>query len=224
RLGETGPTSVPMNEFEKDVYDALTANGIPLVPQYGVSKYRIDFAAVHPKRPGRYVLAIECDGASYHSEPTARDRDRLRQEHLEALGWRFHRIWSTDWFMNRQAEIQRAVQAYWAAVRACDEERQVGGPAAAEVVQCSEKVAHPASRPGAGERGPRPNIPLRQHITEYSAAELDSLMRWLLSDGRPHTDQELIRAAMEELGFRRRGKRIDEALKRALERVRRNMV
>ena len=44
------------------------------------------------------VLAIECDGARYHSSPTARDRDRLRQDHLERLGWRFHRIWSTDWF------------------------------------------------------------------------------------------------------------------------------
>ena len=213
-----------MNEFEKDVYDALTANGIPLVPQYGVSKYRIDFAAVHPKQPGRYVLAIECDGASYHSEPTARDRDRLRQEHLEALGWRFHRIWSTDWFMNRQAEIERAVQAYWGAVRACDEERRVGEPATGEAVGRAGG-RNPSGEPAGGRRaGTVPNIPLRQHITEYSAAELDSLMRWLLSDGRPHTDQELIRAAMEELGFRRRGKRIDEALKRALERVRRNMV
>lgn len=126
--------------------------------------------------------------------------------------------------MNRQAEIERAVQAYWGAVRACDEERRVGEPATGEAVGHAAEGTRPASRPGAGERGPRPNIPLRQHITEYSAAELDSLMRWLLSDGRPHTDQELIRAAMEELGFRRRGKRIDEALKRALERVRRNMV
>ena len=53
------------------------------------------------------VLAIECDGASYHSSQTARDRDRLRQEQLERLGWRFHRIWSTDWFADPAGEVQR---------------------------------------------------------------------------------------------------------------------
>ena len=65
--------------------------------QYGASGYPIDFAAKHPTQPGRMVLAIECDGAAYHSSRSARDRDRLRQEPLERLGWRFHRIWSQDW-------------------------------------------------------------------------------------------------------------------------------
>jgi REase_MTES_1575/AAA domain len=92
-LGDTGRSNVPINAFEADVLDALTSRGIHLIPQWGASKYRIDFVAQHPERPGRFVLAIECDGASYHSAPTARDRDRLRQQHLEALGWKFHRIW-----------------------------------------------------------------------------------------------------------------------------------
>lgn len=63
--------------------DTLERAGIPLCPQYGSSGFRIDFAAKHPTQPGRMVLAIECDGASYHSSDTARDRDRLRQEHLQ---------------------------------------------------------------------------------------------------------------------------------------------
>jgi very-short-patch-repair endonuclease len=59
----------------------------------GASRFRIDMVAEHPTKPERYVLAIECDGATYHSSYTARDRDRLRQQQLENLGWRFHRIW-----------------------------------------------------------------------------------------------------------------------------------
>jgi len=93
-LGDTTKAKPALNPFERDVRDRLTATGIPLVPQYGCSGYWIDFAAQHPTTPGRMVLAIECDGASYHSSPTARDRDRLRQQHLEQLGWTFHRIWS----------------------------------------------------------------------------------------------------------------------------------
>ncbi len=115
-LGDTRHSNVPLNPFEADIYDALTAKGIPLLPQWGVSEYRIDLVAQHPQQPGRFVLAIECDGASYHSLPTARERDRLRQQQLEALGWRFHRIWSIDWFMRREEEIERAVAAFKAAV------------------------------------------------------------------------------------------------------------
>src|SRR5262249_20171108 len=109
-----------LNPFEADVRDALEARGIRTRPQFGASRYRIDMVAMHPARPGRPVLAIECDGASYHSSATARDRDRLRQAHLHRLGWRVHRIWSTEWFYNRQPETERAVSADAEAVRPAD--------------------------------------------------------------------------------------------------------
>jgi very-short-patch-repair endonuclease len=111
-LGDGAKTDVPLNAFEADVSDALQAIGIGTAPQWGASRYRIDLVARHPSRPGRVVLAIECDGATYHSAPTARDRDRLRQQHLEALGWRFHRIWSTDWFNRREQELARVRRAF----------------------------------------------------------------------------------------------------------------
>ena len=56
------------------------------------------------------MLGIECDGASYHSGRSARDRDRLRQEILVNQGWRIHRVWSTDWFKSRNAEIKRLLK------------------------------------------------------------------------------------------------------------------
>src|SRR5262249_17404088 len=46
----------------------------------------------------------------YHSGRSARDRDRLRQEILENQGWKMHRIWSTDWFKSRNAEIGRLIK------------------------------------------------------------------------------------------------------------------
>lgn len=58
------------------------------------------------------MLAVECDGATYHSSKSARDRDRIRQSVLEGLGWRFHRIWSTDWFRNRYKETERLDDDY----------------------------------------------------------------------------------------------------------------
>ena len=78
----------------------LRLKGYEVTPQLGVAGYRIDIAVRHPDWPGVYLAAIECDGATYHSAASVRDRDRIRQEVIEALGWRgrIWRIWSTDWF------------------------------------------------------------------------------------------------------------------------------
>jgi very-short-patch-repair endonuclease len=108
-----------LNPFERDVKRRLQLAGIPVIPQYGVGTMRIDFAASHPHLPGLMVLAIEADGASYHSAGPARDRDRLRQETLERLGWKFYRIWSTDWFSDPDHEVAKVRLAYDKAVREC---------------------------------------------------------------------------------------------------------
>ncbi len=93
--------------FERDVLQELTGRGIRLVPQVGVSGYRIDLGVLDSEIEGRFVCGIECDGAAYHSSATARDRDRLRQQVLESRGWEIHRIWSTDWFKDRSGQIER---------------------------------------------------------------------------------------------------------------------
>jgi very-short-patch-repair endonuclease len=119
-LGSGLTVGPELNPFEIDVRNRLTRAGVPLVAQYGVSGYRIDFAAAHPREPGRMVLAIEADGASYHSAESARDRDRIRQQHLENLGWTFYRIWSTDWFRDPDTEIAKVRLVYDQAVARAD--------------------------------------------------------------------------------------------------------
>ncbi len=93
--------------FEEDVADEIRKLGFVADNQVGSAGFLIDLGVRDPERPGTYILAVECDGATYHSALWARERDRSRQEVLENQGWRFHRIWSTDWFYNRASEIQR---------------------------------------------------------------------------------------------------------------------
>lgn len=116
--------------FELEVKQALEVKGYVLEPQVGTAGYFIDLAVKAMDKPGRYILAIECDGASYHSARSARDRDRLRQGVLESLGWRVHRIWSTDWFRNPQRELEKVVAAIEEARKLVDESPVV--PAAPE--------------------------------------------------------------------------------------------
>ena len=79
---------------------------VEVVPQVGVAGFFIDLGV---RLPGRsdYILGIECDGATYHSAKSARDRDAIRQAVIESKGWTIHRIWSTDWFNNREHAIDR---------------------------------------------------------------------------------------------------------------------
>lgn len=99
----------PDSPFETAVIKVLRDRNWVVHPQVGCSGYRIDLGVVDPRAPGRYLVGIECDGWSYHSGATARDRDRLRQHVLESLGWRIHRIWSTDWWLNPEAEVDKVL-------------------------------------------------------------------------------------------------------------------
>jgi len=100
----------PDSDFEVAVIEALHQAGFESEAQVGVAGFFIDIAVKDPVKPGRYLMGIECDGATYHSAKSARDRDRLRQEVLERLGWRIRRIWSTDWFSNPKGELEPIIR------------------------------------------------------------------------------------------------------------------
>jgi very-short-patch-repair endonuclease len=194
--------------LEADVRAALEARGVAVRPRYGASRRRIDLVAMHPSKPGRPVLAIECDGASYVAHATARDRDRLRQSHLQRLGWRFHRIWSTDWFYGREQELLRVLAACAEAEQHADRLDAEGSPEAAPPAEAAAQPAAADRPPAAGRRGPRPSVPQRERIDLYSERELQALARWVVSDGLLRTDEELIRELFMELPFKRLGARI----------------
>jgi Protein of unknown function (DUF559). len=100
----------PDSDFEIAVAEALHNAGFECVCQVGVAGFFIDIAVRDPGNPGRFLMGIECDGASYHSAKSVRDRDRLRQTILERLGWLIRRIWSTDWYKNPQAQLQPIIR------------------------------------------------------------------------------------------------------------------
>ncbi len=95
------------SDFEEAVARALREKGWIVQTQVGVSKFRVDLGVIHPEMPGTYLAGVECDGATYHGSPSARDRDRVRQIILENLGWRLIRLWSTDYFQDQLESIDR---------------------------------------------------------------------------------------------------------------------
>ena len=213
-------SDTPLNPFEMDIQRRLEREGVPVTPQYGSVGYRLDFACSHPRRPGDMVLAIEADGAMYHSGHTARERDRLRQQVLEDKGWRFHRIWSTDWFKAPDGETKKAVAAWNRAVEDSDAARS--RRMEAEENDEDERIVVD-DRDGGGHapvRAVRPPVVAGQRIEKYKAYQLVELAEWILSDTLLRTDDELMLEMRNELGFKRGGKRIDAALMSAIRMVR----
>lgn len=211
-LGDLSADTVPMNPFEQDIYDSLRKQGIGMVPQYGVSGYRLDFAVQHPDSPGRFILAIEADGASYHSSETARDRDRIRQAHLERLGWKFHRIWSTEWFRNKENEVFLVKQAVEEALNTFE-----ANPKPAEPTRSLEPKEPTPIAPE--KKGAEPLIPQLGSVDDYGS-ELAEYIVWFCSDGVLHSDDEIFKAIFEKLPFRRRGARIVNRIEDEIKKLR----
>ena len=223
--------SVPApSAFELDILDRLRAAGIPVTAHHGVSGDRIDLALGHPDRPAEMVLAVESDGPSYASRPTARDRDRLRQDHLERLGWSFLRVWSTSWVRNPDQELGRIVTAWQIAVQAADRRVSPAAgvtdmamtppPPGPTIVLPSEPtviLTDPDHGPVVAARTlPRPAFSAGTPIGDYSRQQLIDIITWIESDTLLRTEDELLDVAIDELGYGRRGSRIVAALDDAI--------
>ena len=116
-LSEIAPSTTVNTDspFEKAVGEELVRRGLTIARQVGCGGYLVDIAIIDPQQAGKCILGVECDGATYQSAVTARDRDRLRKEVLEGLGWRLVRVWSTDWVRDREKQVKRILGALEAA-------------------------------------------------------------------------------------------------------------
>ena len=217
--GEPPASAAPvLDPITADVQRALAEAGVPTEARVGMSRRPVELAASHPDRPGRRVLAVELDGPDYRDLGGAPDRDRIRPEQLERMGWTHHRLWSAEWIENRERAISRVREALQRAVRAADAPRPRSRPPAPEAP--SRPRPSPRRRAGApapaGDGAPPVVVPGRE-ITRYRPEELEEVVRWVRSTARPQDQEELFREVMRVMGFRRRGPRIVQAIERAIE-------
>jgi hypothetical protein len=143
----------------------------------------------------------------------ARDRDRLRQEHLERLGWRFHRLWASEWFRDPDTQTARIVESWQKAMLETDRDLDPVPPPVRPVSPSPEAVVERGRRPAflAAER--------RSKIDDYLDRELVELCSWLLTDRLQIDRDTRIGQAIDELGFRRRTTKMDQRIGAALTRA-----
>lgn len=225
-LGAEASGRAPGSPFEEAVIRRLVQAGYDVEPQVGCAGFFIDIGIRDPDKPGRYLLGVECDGATYHSARSARDRDRLREEVLRGLGWQLHRIWSTDWFRNPELEFQRLAEAIerakLAQARLAAQHAEPGAdtppPAAAAttIVRTSETKADRTAT-GAATGQPYAKAELRidlgtRQLHEASAEEVARWIRDVVQVESPVHVEEALARVVNAAGVRRIGSRIEPVL------------
>ena len=174
------------SDFELEVCEFLRSKGFSVDTQVGCSGFRIDLGLKRPDSSD-YVLAIECDGATYHSAKNARDRDRLRQSILENMGWQFYRIWSTDWFRNKSIEQHRLLEvansALKAPVRAAAKPPETPTAEKFEVAAAEKHFAFPPYR----------TADIQKLSKKYMPQNLKGMVREILKIEAPLSEELLLR-------------------------------
>jgi superfamily I DNA and/or RNA helicase len=98
------------SELQKVMYEKLNSYGFKVDKNVGNSDYNIDIAIKDFVNPAIYKVALQLDGKMYLNSKVTRDRDRIHSEILENMGWKVHRIWSYDWMLNPEKEIEKILE------------------------------------------------------------------------------------------------------------------
>lgn len=236
-LLEKAPTGLgPDSGLEADVAREIRALGYEVDHQVGTAGFRIDLGVRDPEKPGRYILAVECDGATYHSALWARERDRLRQDVLEGFGWEFHRIWSTDWFHRRDQEIQRLMVALESAKRLAAQGLTIEGSNVGYREQ-TEQLETECSEPGQDRivleevkltvpayKKADLNITTTIEPHEVDTSQMADLAAAVVEVEGPVHTVEVARRIATGFGKSRTGSRIQDAVRKALHTARRKQL
>ena len=96
--------------LENEIKAELVKLGYNVETNLGNTDYKLSLA-VYDKKEDRYLLGIECDYSAYKSSPSILERDVYRNKFLSSRGWTIMRVWSRDWWLNKQKVINNIVKA-----------------------------------------------------------------------------------------------------------------
>ncbi|MBQ2182893.1 MAG: DUF3320 domain-containing protein, partial [Bacteroidaceae bacterium] len=187
-------SKVGLEDMSSALVDAIAnqieAMGYRVDKQVGRSNFKVDIAVVNPKDEGTYLLGILCNGKTYYETKTERDREICQPNVLNMLNWNVMKVWSVDWFLNREvvvkrikAKIEELLNPTPPAEKKTEEAKVSQSIKAssntAEVKKSSEisdnsqssQPSQPAAKPSETSSKPAPSAPI-DHNLPYKLAKL----------------------------------------------------
>lgn len=112
------------NNLEKYIKDDLIKLGYDVETNLGNTNYKLSLA-VYDAKLDRYLLGIECDYSAFKSSDSILERDVYRNKFLESRGWKIMRVWSRDWWLNKNKVISNIVKAINASKKELEANAQI---------------------------------------------------------------------------------------------------
>ena len=199
-FGVLFPNDATLTALEKDIYESLTSKGVILIPQYGVSGYKLSFAIQHPSKKNQFFMSLEIDSNNSNISTSIRDQYRIRHNHLRKMGWNIYKIWSTEWFLNKDKEIDlllESINKFKIQRKKTSNKSQVNKP---------KKVIKKSSR-----KGIEPFLPSLESIDDYRG-EIQEYILWICSDNLLYSDEQIFEEVFKKLPYSKRGRKIKDRL------------
>jgi len=155
------------------ICQAVTAGGYQYQRAVGHSKFKVDIAVINPYNPEEYLMGIILDGESYRQSQNTKDREVAQVSVLSGLGWELHRIWTMDWWDNREKELAKLMQRLG---EKKEEARLMNQQRANDSVEENKEPAEMAKKPTETEEEPtetakEPTETVREAEMEKATAE-----------------------------------------------------
>ena len=179
----------------------------------GRSRYRLDIGVVDPENPEQYRMGILLDGEGYGSAATTRDRELAQISVLKGLGWQILRVFTMDWWDDREKECARILKALKAAPKA---EKPVKLDSPAPTLKAAPP-AKPESLP-VYEPASLPVTPMtaEEFILPGNAKELKKRIRQVIKAEAPISAALLQKRVLQSYGITRAGSRMLSCYQTAL--------
>ena len=183
---QPGPHGEIYDPLFNDIADRLLQLGVVAHEHYN----GIDLAVANSAEDEHgMIIAVAGDGPEYASVRSLRERDRVVPEQLARRGWKFMRVWSTDAFVDPQAQAEKIFEAWRSTVETMSPQAILNAARAASVV--------------VGRTGSRPKLVPGLPMHKYSDSGLDAMIDWIQSDAVFRGDgeiKELLRTALAQKG------------------------
>lgn len=219
-----------VSNLHRSLAEELKVLGYETEQHVGASGYRIDLGVLDPVNKGQYVLGILLDGPMYRDAEAARDRDLLREQVLEQLGWKLVRVWSPEWWENKGHLIRQVV----AAIEQAKERTPVTELPTAPSEPIATILSEPASADGAPETFEEPayvDPPSKSDTITYAASQLEPVslgtdmfyspastelilgqIRQVIREEGPISRSLLAKRVLQAWGITRLGAKLDQRL------------
>ncbi|MBR5744027.1 MAG: DUF4011 domain-containing protein, partial [Muribaculaceae bacterium] len=207
------------NVIIDQICNVLKQHGYIATPNVGRSNFKVDIAVSTPDNPDRYILGLLCDGKTYRDTKTTRDREIVQPGVLESLKWQIMRVYSVDFYQDRDRFIEQVLAELEAAKNGVKTEPAPAEDADKFVFDIEKVKSATPAETVVPNRHCLPYVESNAKVRKIDSREFDPLSMAnqkiiydIVTAEQPITFEYLCRRMAKVIGFSRAGSNVQSSV------------